>query len=185
MWARYRRWNNDRVPTDPAAPSRRPAAGGRRPFRVAVVCSGNICRSPIGEQVLRAAFTDAGLGEQVEVSSAGTGHWHVGQPADPNAVSVLAAAGYPTEHTARQITSAGLDELDLVLAADRGHLRELRAMTSDPEKVVLLRSFDPSARSDEVPDPYSGPLSGFRDVLAMTQAAAPQVVAAVAGRIRR
>jgi protein-tyrosine phosphatase len=145
-------------------------------FHVCVVCSGNICRSPIGEQVLRAAIAQAGLADQVRVSSAGTGGWHIGQGANSRAVRVLREAGFATDHRARQITRAELADIDLVLAADRGHLRELRTMTTEPDKVVLLRSFDPDAEHDEVPDPYFGPDAGFDEVLAMTRAAAPFVV---------
>ncbi|MEP6561722.1 MAG: low molecular weight protein-tyrosine-phosphatase [Nakamurella sp.] len=149
-------------------------------FHVCVVCSGNICRSPIGEQVLRSAIADAGLADRVVVSSAGTGDWHLGQGANPRSERVLRAAGYPGwKHTARMITPTGLRDIDLVLAADRGHLAELRAMTDEPAKVVLMRSFDPLADDDEVPDPYYGPDSGFDEVLAMTQSAAPGIVAEV------
>ena len=152
-------------------------------FHVCVVCSGNICRSPIGEQVLRAAIDQAGLTDQVRVSSAGTGDWHVGQGANERTVRVLRAAGLATEHRARQITRADLDGIDLVLAADRGHVRELRRLTSDRDKVALLRSFDPDADDDEVPDPYYGPDSGFDEVLAMTQSAAPWVIDEIRRRL--
>ena len=152
-------------------------------FHVCVVCSGNICRSPIAEQVLRAEIDNAGLSDQVRVSSAGTGDWHVGQGANERAVRVLRAAGLATEHRARQITRADLDGIDLVLAADHGHVRELRRLTSDRDKVALLRSFDPDADDDEVPDPYYGPDSGFDEVLAMTQAAAPWVVDEIRRRL--
>ncbi len=145
-------------------------------LHVSVVCSGNICRSPIGEQVLRAALAEAGLADRIRVSSAGTGDWHVGQGANPRAVRVLRRAGYPSDHVAHQISALELVDIDLVLAADRGHLRELRRLTDDPDKIRLLRSFDPAADSDEVPDPYYGPDSGFDDVLAMTEAAVPGVV---------
>lgn len=169
--------------TDPASPER----GDQRPFRIAVVCSGNICRSPIGEKVLQAAFAEAGLGSRVTVSSAGTGNWHVGQPANERTITTLARAGYPTDHTARQIVRADLDDLDLVLAADRGHLRELRRMTDDPDKIVLLRSFDPDSDDQptgaEIPDPYYGTLADFQDVLEMTRSAAPHIVAAVRDRL--
>jgi len=152
-------------------------------FHVCVVCSGNICRSPIGEQVLRAAIEQAGLTDQVRVSSAGTGDWHVGQGANERTVRVLRAAGLATEHRARQITRADLDGIDLVLAADRGHVRELRRLTSERDKVALLRSFDPDADDDEVPDPYYGPDSGFDEVLAMTQSAAPWVIDEIRRRL--
>ena len=169
-----------------SAPASRavPEHGADGRFHVCVVCSGNICRSPIGEQVLRAAFADAGLAERVLVSSAGTGDWHVGQGANPRSVRVLDAAGYPrVKHVAHMITPAELAGIDLVLAADRGHLGELLAMTTEPEKVVLLRTFDPDADHDEVPDPYYGPDAGFDEVLAMTVAAAPGVVREVRRRL--
>lgn len=153
-------------------------------FHVCVVCSGNICRSPIGEQVLRAAIADAGLAARVRVSSAGTGDWHIGQGANPRAVRALRAAGFPpSEHVAHMITPTELDGIDLVLAADRGHLRELRDITGEPEKVVLLRTFDPAAGGDEVPDPYYGPDSGFDEVLAMTVASMPGIVRAIRDRL--
>ena len=152
-------------------------------FHVCVVCLGNICRSPIGEQVLRAALAEAGLADQVRVSSAGIGDWHIGQGANERTIRVLAAAGYPTDHRARQITRQSLADVDLALAADHTHLAELRAMTSDKDKVVLFRSFDPDADSDEVPDPYFGPDSGFDEVLAMTESAVPGIVEEIRRRL--
>jgi protein-tyrosine phosphatase len=176
----------DNVPVSTAAqanPGTNPGTDAD-PLHVCVVCSGNICRSPIGEQVLRAAVAQAGLADRVVVSSAGTGDWHVGQGANPRAERVLRAAGYPEwKHTARMISRAGLRDIDLVLAADRSHLAELEAMTDEPGKVVLLRSFDPAADDDEVPDPYYGPDSGFEQVLAMTQAAVPGIVAEIRRRL--
>lgn len=139
----------------------------------------------MGEKVLQAAFDAAGLGDRVTVSSAGTGDWHVGEPANSRAVRVLAAAGYPTEHAAQQITAGDIAELDLLLAADHGHLHELRRLTTEHHKIALLRSFDPAADGDEVPDPYYGPDEGFEKVLALIRAAAPGVVAAVGERLDR
>ena len=150
---------------------------------MSVVCTGNICRSPIGEQMLRAALIEAGLDDAVRVTSAGTGNWHVGHPADPQARAALRRAGFPTEHRAHQITREELATIDLALAADRGHRSVLRTMTSDPDKVQLLRSFDPAASGDEVPDPYQGPDSEFDDVVAMTAAAIPGVVQEIRRRL--
>jgi len=152
-------------------------------FHICIVCSGNICRSPIGEQVLRAAIARAGLDDRVRVSSAGIGNWHVGQGANPRAVRVLKAAGYPTEHRVRQITSDALVDVDLAVAADRGHAHDLRRMTDDPEKVVLFRGFDRGADHDEVPDPYYGPDSGFEEVLAMIVAATPSLLDEIRRRL--
>ncbi|MEO9010281.1 MAG: low molecular weight protein-tyrosine-phosphatase [Nakamurella sp.] len=153
------------------------------PFQVLVVCSGNICRSPMGEKVLQRAFTDAGLSERVTVSSAGTGNWHVGQGAHEPAERVLAAASYPTVHTVRQVTAEMVDAAGLVLAADHGHYRTLRAMAADPTHVQMLRSFDPDADAEDVPDPYGHSDAAYREVLAMLEAAAPGIVDAVKAQL--
>ena len=154
-------------------------------FHVCVVCTGNICRSPIAEQVLRRAVADAGLADRVVVTSAGTGDWHIGAGAHHGSVRVLSEAGYPTEHTARQLTRADLAGIDLVLAADRDHRALVKRMLAEPEreKVLMLRSFDPDADGDEIPDPYYGPHQGFVDVLAMTEAAVPGVIAEIRRRL--
>ena len=115
----------------------------------------------------------AGLDGRVTVSSAGTGPWHVGEPADPRTAKVLADHGYPTEHTAAQLADDHL-EADLLLAMDAGHLRVVRDSLDEPDRVALLRSFDPASDDlAEVPDPYFGGDSGFEDVLKMVEAAMP------------
>lgn len=156
------------------APSAQPGM-----FSVLVVCSGNICRSPMGEKVLERAFDEAGLADTVTVVSAGTGDWHVGQGANAAARRVLAAAGYPTEHGAQHVTREMVGQADLVLAADHGHLATLRRLSDRPASVRLIRSFDPGADGDEVPDPYGYDDDAFREVLAMLQAAAPGILDAV------
>lgn len=107
--------------------------GGRQTrglYRVCFVCTGNICRSPMAEWVLRARIAEAGLSDVVEVDSAGTGDWHVGDGADPRTVRVLARHGYPSRHVARQFQPAELLRRDLVIALDHGHLRTLRRWAS-------------------------------------------------------
>jgi protein-tyrosine phosphatase len=160
------------------------------PYRVCFVCTGNICRSPMGEWVLRAHLAEAGLSGAVAVDSAGTGGWHVGEGADPRTVRVLARHGYPSRHVARQFEPADLRRRDLVLALDSGHLRTLRRWADDPAarstaagtggapriaEVRLLREFDPAAEPDrlDVPDPYYGSLAGFEECLAMVEGAIP------------
>jgi protein-tyrosine phosphatase len=139
------------------------------PYRVCLVCLGNICRSPMAEAVLRAKLRAAGLGDAVEVDSAGTGDWHVGHGADARARSALTARGYPAEHVARQFSPAWFAERDLVLAMDEANLRDLRRLAPDQEtaaRVRLLRSYDPKADGDlDVPDPYYGGTDGFDVVL--------------------
>ena len=140
-------------------------------MHVVFVCSGNICRSPIAEKVFAAELERAGLAEGVRVSSAGTGGWHVGDPADDRAAAVLRAAGYPSDHRARQVDAEALGA-DLIVALDDTHRHALRDVGAG--RVRLLRSFDPTApEGAEVPDPYYGGDDGFDEVLAMIQAAVP------------
>ncbi|WP_327253805.1 low molecular weight protein-tyrosine-phosphatase [Streptomyces sp. NBC_01244] len=153
-------------------------------YRVCFVCTGNICRSPMAESVFRSHVADAGLSDLVEVDSAGTGGWHEGDGADPRTAAVLEAAGYEPGHRARQFRASWFAGLDLVIALDSGHLRDLRALAPTPEdaaKVRLLRSYDPAAPAaqTDVPDPYYGPLDGFEECLNLVEAASPGLLAAV------
>jgi protein-tyrosine phosphatase len=117
-----------------------------------------------------------GLDGLVRVTSAGTGPWHVGEPADPRARETLSAHGYPASpgaHKAAQVDDGHL-AADLLLAADSGHLRTLRREVADPARVRLLREFDPSApRGAEVPDPYYGDGDGFDEVIGMIERTVP------------
>lgn len=145
-------------------------------MNVVFVCTGNICRSPIAEKILAAEVEAAGLADRVRVTSAGTGHWHIGQPMDSRAAQVLAEHGYDTAHSARQVDSEILSA-DLLVALDMGHLRTLEQSVPDPKRVRLLRSFDPAAPAGaEVPDPYYGGPDGFAEVHAMIVAAMPGLV---------
>ncbi|MFF7447636.1 MULTISPECIES: low molecular weight protein-tyrosine-phosphatase [unclassified Streptomyces] len=152
-------------------------------YRVCFVCTGNICRSPMAESVFRARVAEAGLGDRVEVDSAGTGGWHEGDGADPRTVSVLEEHGYDSAHTARQFQPSWFERLDLVIALDHGHLKALRRLApteEDAAKVRLLRSYDPSASADlDVPDPYYGGMDGFEECLEMVEAASEGLLAAV------
>ncbi len=143
---------------------------------VVFVCSGNICRSPIAEKVYATELERAGLAGQVRVSSAGTGPWHAGDPADPRAADVLRRHGYPDKHLARQVNPEHL-EADLLLAASQEHvgaLTRVMGRSDARDRVRLLRSFDPAAPAGaEVPDPYYGGDQGFDDVLTMIESTMP------------
>ena len=147
-----------------------------QPLSVVFVCTGNICRSPIAEKVFVHELERAGLADEVTVSSAGTGGWHIGSPADDRAVAVLRAGGYAVEHAARQVDAEQLGA-DLIVALDHSHRRALQSMVPEPERVRLLRSFDPDAPPGaEVPDPYYGDDTGFTAVLEMIRAAMPGLI---------
>lgn len=145
------------------------------PLHVTFVCTGNICRSPIARIVYEQAVVDAGLADRVRVTSAGTGGWHEGDPADHRARTVLAEAGYPTDHAAAEVTVDHLGA-DLVVALHRSHVEPLRELGVPDERLHLLRDFDPDAPSESVPDPYYGDLDDFRATLAQVEAAMPGLI---------
>ncbi|KRF34758.1 low molecular weight protein-tyrosine-phosphatase [Nocardioides sp. Soil805] len=151
------------------------------PYRIALVCLGNICRSPMAHVVLADHLDRAGLAAKVEVSSAGTGGWHVGRPMDARAATALIGEGYdPSGHRARQYDDGWLERHDLVLVMDRSNLADVGAH----ERVALFRDFDPVDRGGEVPDPYYGGDDGFGEVLAMVERTSAAIVDALQRRDR-
>ncbi|MFI0486027.1 low molecular weight protein-tyrosine-phosphatase [Actinomadura sp. 9N215] len=149
------------------------------PYRVTFVCTGNICRSPIAEWVLRHHVEDEGL--DVEVDSSGTGGWHVGDQADERTVAALRRAGYRSAHIARQFEPGWFGRYDLIIALDEGHRRALSSMAPDEEtrgRIRMLREFDPDAAPSDldVPDPYYGGRADFDLVLEQVEAAVPGVL---------
>ena len=160
---------------------RRPGA----PYRIAVVCLGNICRSPMAEVILSHKLERAGLDRDVEVVSAGIGGWHVGDPMDRRAATVLTAHGYDaSRHRAQQFDASWHDEYDLILTMDSDNEREVAATVSSPDqrsRVRMFRDFDPRADTadKDVPDPYFGGSDGFDTVLTMVERTATAIVAAL------
>lgn len=153
-------------------------------LHVSFICSGNICRSPMAEKMFAHELVARGLGERVRVSSAGTGGWHVGDGADHRAVQVLNAHGYPSAHRAAQMDDDHLGA-DLVIALGRNHERLLRQHGVDPERLRMLRSFDPrcGAHPDDVEDPYYGGIADFEETFTVIAAALPGLHAWVDTRL--
>ncbi len=143
--------------------------------RLLFICSGNICRSPTAEGVMRRLVAERGLDAEIEVDSAGIGGWHVGDAPDHRSAAAAARRGVTLEGAARQVRAQDFDDFDLLLAADRTHERDLRRLAPDAEaaaKVRLLREFDAAAGADlDVPDPYYGGDDGFEEVLDLVEAA--------------
>jgi protein-tyrosine phosphatase len=143
--------------------------------RLLFVCLGNICRSPTAEGVMRALVREAGLEQQIQLDSAGTGGWHVGESPDARATDAARRRGIALEGAARKVRPRDFQEFDLILAMDASNLRDLRRLAPDErarEKVRLLREWDPAAGEDlDVPDPYYGGPDGFDRVLDLVHAA--------------
>ena len=128
------------------------------------ICTGNICRSPTAEAVLRHLAGESSLALRIE--SAGLGDWHVGDPPDERAQHHARTRGYDlSAQRARQVALTDFEEFDLILAMDRGHLRALQKM-APPQHHAKIRLFVAGA---DVPDPYYGGADGFEHVLDLVE----------------
>ncbi|HGL4258232.1 low molecular weight protein-tyrosine-phosphatase [Burkholderia dolosa] len=155
--------------------------------RVAIcfVCLGNICRSPTAEGVMRHQIEAAGLADRIEVDSAGTGDWHVGEPPDSRAQAAARTRGYDLSTLrARQVSAADFERFDLLLAMDEANLAELRRRCPPQyrDKVRLLMEFAPDASETEVADPYFGGAQGFEQVLDQVERACAGLLTALQAR---
>jgi protein-tyrosine phosphatase len=148
---------------------------GAMTSRVLLVCLGNICRSPTAEGVLRALAAREFPGVAIEVDSAGTANYHVGEPPDRRSVAAARRRGYDIAGLrARQVRPQDLQDFDHVLAMDRANLVELRRFAERTPRahVGLFLEFAPHSGADEVPDPYYGGQEEFERVLDLCEAAA-------------
>lgn len=154
-------------------------------MRVLFVCLGNICRSPTAEGVLRHKLREAGLADQIEVASAGTGDWHVGGPPDQRSQAAAKLRGYDlSAQRAQQVTRADFATYDLILAMDSNNLRNLKALQparSKAELDLFLRRYESDI--DDVPDPYHDSDQGFEYVLDLIERAADLLVIELKGRL--
>lgn len=162
-------------------------------FRILCVCTGNICRSPTAEAVLRQKFQQAGLSNNVEIDSAGTHGYHIGASPDPRSKAAGIARGYDfTGQAARKLEAQDYEHFDLILAMDQGHMAimEQQKPGNSRAELMMMRAFSPpdqqsTGQPADVPDPYYGADRGFDEVLDLIEAAADGVVADVASRLKK
>lgn len=165
------------------------AANSTPVFRLTFVCTGNICRSPMAEAITAQLARERGLVRDLEITSSGTGEWHVGEKADPRTRAALKRAGYSAErHRAKQFDPAKFDTYDLIVTFDRGQRRILRAWAETDAQRTLIKPlylFDPLAKGPaEVPDPYYGDDELFDRVLVIIERACKMLLTQIEPAVR-
>jgi protein-tyrosine phosphatase len=140
--------------------------------KVLFVCTGNICRSPTAEGVLRKLVAEAGLAHRIEVDSAGTHGYHVGDPPDPRAIRSAALRGYDlSDLRARRVERGDFERFDLLISMDRGHHEWLLELCPDGQfhRLRLFQDFAEAPDLLDVPDPYYGEVADYELALDMIE----------------
>ena len=157
-------------------------------YTVMTVCTGNICRSPMAEIILRAEFERRGLADKVNVESSGVSDEEYGNPIDRRAVKVLKERGYelPAHHFAHRITRDEIERTDLFLPMTASHMRALLRQLPQAKRseVHMYRSFDPTlpkpaaGREDSIDlvDPWYGGPREFEVAIDQIEEVAPYIV---------
>jgi len=143
--------------------------------KVLFVCMGNICRSPTAHGVFEHLVLQASLEKQIEIDSAGTHAYHVGEPPDKRAQATALNRGVDlSTQRARRVREADFEYYDYVIAMDNDNLVNLRKICprAQKSKIILFLDYSNLFDEDEVPDPYYGGPKGFERVLDMVESAA-------------
>ena len=130
-------------------------------YRILFICMGNICRSPLAEGLLVHRLNQRPFGRMVQVESAGTGGWHVGNPPDQRSIDVALRHGIELTSRARKVDRSDFDSFDLLICMDDDNLRDLVDMGCPDDKIRTMMSYAPDAGHAHVPDPYYGGTDGF------------------------
>lgn len=153
-----------------------------QPSRILFVCTGNICRSPTAEVVVREKARAVGLDGRLELASAGTTGHHVGDPPDRRAIETARRRGYDlTPLRARRLQRADFESFDLLLAMTDSHLRQMHALASDGQahKLRMFLDFAPAAGTRDVPDPYYDGGRAFETMLDLIEQGADGLLEAL------
>lgn len=151
-------------------------------IRILFVCMGNICRSPLAEGVFLHKANQRGVAGRFSVDSAGTGGWHVGDPADHRMRQAAESRGVKLTSRARQVRPDDADRFDLIICMDRENERNVLRMGIPREKVSLLLEYDVDSPEREVPDPYYGGPDGFEHVFELVDAACEKLLEKLLGK---
>jgi len=145
-------------------------------MKILMVCLGNICRSPLAEGIMQHLIDTKGL--DWEVDSAGTGSWHIGQPADPRSRATAKKHGLSIDHQrARQFSAKDFEDFDLILAMDQSNYDDITELASTPEQIAKVHKIldYTDQPNKEVPDPYWDD-NGFEAVYTLLEEACNEVV---------
>ncbi|MGE6415217.1 low molecular weight protein-tyrosine-phosphatase [Planococcus kocurii] len=124
-------------------------------IRVLLVCLGNICRSPMAEAVLREQLNRAGMSNYVEVDSAGTGNWHIGQDPHPGTLKILKDHSISaTGLKGRQLQPDDFAAFDYILGMDQHNIMDIRLILGQSTHPKICRFLDLTDQAKDVPDPY-------------------------------
>lgn len=156
-------------------------------IRILFVCLGNICRSPMAEAILVHRVREAGLSGQIEIDSAGTGDWHIGDAPHGGTLQILKINGIEHPMQARQIVAADLGDFDYLIVMDDKNERDVRAVAASAvatdakatgrAHIARLLDYLPEMNDKNVPDPYF--TGDFDAVYRMVSAACDNLLAKV------
>ena len=151
--------------------------------RLLFVCAGNICRSPLAEGIFLHILAQRGLSTKFEIDSAATGAWHIGAEPDKRSIAAARKHGVNLPSVARQVQPRDFERFDLILCMDEENLRNLKQVSpaQHHDKIRLIRKYDQSAKSYEVPDPYYGDSRNFEEVFEMLDRACTALVNHLSG----
>lgn len=158
-----------------------------KPLSICFVCLGNICRSPTAEGVFQHLVTREKLANYFEIDSAGTGAYHVGEPANSKSKQIAEQNGIKLHSRARKFEYSDFEYFDLVIAMDKENLTDLQRQDRGKkyhEKIRLLRDFDPIPDDRQVPDPYYGGINGFEMVFEIVMRSCEKMLAHIRPHIK-
>ncbi|MDR1408493.1 MAG: low molecular weight phosphotyrosine protein phosphatase [Tannerella sp.] len=147
--------------------------------KILFICTGNICRSPAAEAILKTKIHEAALDAHFEIDSAGIYNYHEGESSDPRMRSAAAARGYMLTSTSRPVTKNDFTYFDWIIDMDDYNTRHLKAMAPDPhasQKIRRITDFCRTRRTDHIPDPYYGGTHGFTHVLDLLEEACDGII---------
>lgn len=124
-------------------------------IRVLFVCLGNICRSPMAEAVFKELVYKDDLSSKIQVESAGTGNWHIGNDPHPGTLKILKDHNISVKGLkGRQIQHKDFERFDYIVAMDENNIADIRSMLEQPDHPKIFRFLDVTHHSKDVPDPY-------------------------------